>query len=102
MKIRKNDIVKIISGNDKGKTGKVIRVLPHVKKIMVEGVNVRKKHVRPKRQGQKGEVVRIPAAFSISRVMMVCSKCAQPTRSGYAISDAGIKVRICKKCGGEL
>lgn len=102
MKIKKGDTVKIISGNDKGKTGKVIRVLPDVEKIVVEGVSIRKKHVRPKRQGQKGEVVRIPAAFSISRVMIMCPKCGKPARLGYAVSDAGIKTRICKKCNAEL
>lgn len=102
MKVKKGDIVKITSGNDKGKTGKVIRVFRDTGKILVEGVNVHKKHVRPKRQGQKGEIVRIPAPFSISRAMLVCPKCGKPIRPGMILNETGVKVRVCKKCGAEI
>ena len=102
VKVRKGDQVKRISGNDKAKQSKVLAVLPHGGKIVVDGVNVRKKHVRPKRQGQKGELVRIPAPFPSSRAMLVCSKCGEAVRVGYKINDSGHKARVCKKCGGEI
>lgn len=102
VKIRKGDQVKIISGNDKGKQSKVLAVLPKSGKIVVDGVNIRKKHVRPKQQGKKGELVRIPASFPVSRAMLVCSKCGEAARVGYKINDSGRKARVCKKCGGEI
>lgn len=102
MKIRKGDQVKIISGNDKGKQGKVLAVLLKEERIVVEGANIKKKHVRPKKQGQKGELVRIPAPFPVSRAMLVCSKCGQAARVAYKINDSGQKTRVCKKCGGEV
>ena len=101
MKVKKGDQVKVISGNDKGKTGKVLSVIPHDNRIVVEAVNMKKKHVRPRKQGQKGEVVDIPAPFSISRVMIICPRCAKPSRMGYNINDSGKKARVCKKCGEE-
>ena len=101
MKIRKGDNIKIISGNDKGKQGKVLAVFPNERKIVVEGVNIKKKHVRPKQQGKKGELVRIPAPFFASRVGLVCPKCGKPARAGYKITE-NKKFRICKKCGGEI
>lgn len=102
MKIRKGDIIKIISGNDKGKQGKVLSVFPHTGKIVVEKINMKKKHVRPRRQGQKGELVRIPAPFSASRAMLVCQKCGKPVRVGYGAVEQGGKTRACKKCGAEI
>ena len=101
MKIRKNDTIKIISGNDKGKTGKVLAVFPKEEKIVVDGLNIKKKHVRPKQQGKKGELVRIPAPFMASRVMLLCPKCGKPTRAGSKIVE-NKKYRICRKCGGEI
>lgn len=101
-KIKKGDIVKIISGNDKGKQGKVLSVLPKERKIVVEGVNIKKKHVRPKQQGKKGELVRIPMSFPVSRVMLICAKCGEAARVGYKINSPGQKARICKKCEGEI
>src|SRR3989338_2277145 len=101
MKIHKGDTIKIISGNDKGKTGKVMKVYPPDGRIAVEGVNMKKKHVRSKKQGQKGELVRMPAPFFASRAMLVCGKCGKPTRAGYSIVE-NKKVRTCKKCGREM
>ena len=101
VRIRKGDIVKIISGNDKGKQGKVLAVFTEERKIVVEGVNIKKKHVRPKQQGKKGELVRIPAPFQASRAMPVCIKCGKAARIGYRVRD-GQKVRTCKKCGHEI
>jgi|SRR3989338_621875 len=102
MKIKKGDQIKIISGNDKGKKAKVIAIFPDSGKIIAEGVNLKKKHAKPKKQGQKGEIIKVPAAFSVSRAMLVCSKCGKPTRIGYKINDSGGKTRVCKKCGGEI
>lgn len=98
MKFKKDDTIKIISGNDKGKQGKIIVVFPKSGKVVVNGINLRKKHRRPRRAGQKGEIISIPAPLNISRIMLVCSKCGDGRRVGFKISDSGEKVRICKKC----
>ena len=102
MNIKKGDNIKIISGNDKGKQGKVIAVLPVENRIVVEGLNMKKKHVRPRKQGQKGELVRIPGAFQASRVMVVCPKCSKPTRVKHALNAMGKKMRVCGYCASEL
>lgn len=101
MKIHKGDQVKIISGNDKGKQGKVLYVLPQLKKIVVEGLNLKKKHTRPRQQGKKGEVVSIPAPFFASSAMLVCRKCGKATRI-INQSSPGKKIRVCRKCGAEI
>ncbi|PJA86875.1 MAG: 50S ribosomal protein L24 [Candidatus Moranbacteria bacterium CG_4_9_14_3_um_filter_42_9] len=101
MKIKKGDQVKIIAGKDKGKTGKVLRVFAPEKKITVEGLNIAKKHTRPKREGEKGQRIEIPGKFDISNAALVCPKCGKPTRAGYKITDSG-KLRICKKCQSEI
>ncbi len=100
MKIHKGDTVKIMSGNDKGKQAKVLAAFPGRGAIVAEGIHMKKKHVRPRRQGQKGELVRIPAPFPVSRVMLVCPKCGKAARIGYR-SEAGKKLRQCRKCGGD-
>ena len=102
MKIKKHDNIKIISGNDKGKQGKVLAVVPAQNRIIVEGLNMKKKHVRARRQNQKGEMVRIPAAFAASRAMIVCPKCGKASRIRYTFNDAHKKIRVCGACGGEL
>jgi large subunit ribosomal protein L24 len=101
MKIKKGDNVKIISGKDRGKTGKVLRVFPEAGKALVEGLNLVKKHVRPRKQGEKGQRVSVPAAIDISSIMLVCPKCSKSSRVGYKISGKD-KFRICKKCGSEV
>jgi len=83
MRIKKSDTVLIISGKDRGKKGKVIKALPKENKIVVEGVNLRKKHTRPRRQGEKGQIVEIAAPFDVSNVKLICPKCKKPTRVGY-------------------
>ena len=102
MKIHKGDNVKIISGNDKGKQGKVLAVFPSRENIKIEGLNMKKKHMRPRTKGQKGELVRVPAALRVSLVMLVCGTCGKPTRVGYAADGSGKKQRICKKCGAGI
>ena len=101
MKIKKGDNVQIISGKDKGKTGKVIKVFIEENRVLVEGVNMRKKHKRSKRQDKKGEIVNLPVPIHVSNTMIVCGKCGKPTRVGYKINDSGQKIRVCKKCGGD-
>lgn len=101
MKLRTGDRVKIISGNDRGKEAKVLTVFPREGRIVVEGVNVRKKHVRPRAAGQKGELVRFPAPFASSRAMLVCASCAKAARVGYRL-DSRKKTRVCKRCGAEI
>jgi len=102
MKIHKGDNVKIISGNDKGKQGKVLAAFPLRSSVVIENLNMKKKHVRPRTQGQKGELVRIPAPLQVSRVMLVCGKCSKPTRVGYTLDKSGKKERVCKKCGATI
>jgi large subunit ribosomal protein L24 len=101
MKIRKGDNVKILSGKDRGKTGKVSRVFPKAGKAIVEGLNLVKKHVRPKKQSEKGQRVSVPAAVDVSNLMLVCPKCSKSSRIGFKIGEKN-KFRICKKCGSEI
>ena len=97
MKIKKGDNVLITAGKDKGRTGKIMKAFPKDLKVLVEGINLKKKHVRPKRDGEKGQVVEIPATIDISNLKMICPKCGKATRVGYeTVKD--IKNRICKKC----
>lgn len=101
MYVRKGDTIKIIVGKDRGKTGKILRIYPKLSKILVEGVNVYKKHSRPKRQGEKGEVIQINRPLHVSNVMLFCSHCNKPVRVGYS-QEKEIKKRICKKCKQEI
>lgn len=101
MKIKKGDTVLITAGKDRGKTGKVFRALPKEQGVLVEGINLRKKHVRPKKQGEKGQIVQVPAVLDISNVKIICSKCGKATRVGCRI-EKGEKKRICKKCKQEI
>ena len=101
MKIKKNDQVKILAGKDRGKTGKVLRVLSAEDKVIVEGVNIVKKHVKPRKEGEKGQRIELPGKANISNVMLICPKCGKPTRIGYKITDKN-KFRICKQCKAEL
>lgn len=101
MKIKKNDQVLIISGKDKSKKGKVLEVFPLESRLIVENINLVKKHRRPRRQGEKGQVIEIPKSLHISNVKLICPKCNQPARIGYKIVETG-KLRICKKCQQEI
>jgi len=114
MKIRKGDKVQIIKGKDrvkksksgeksgKSNQGKVLQVLPNLGKVVVEGLNLRFKHLRPKKEGEKGQRIQFPGAITVENVMLVCPKCNVPTRIGTKVLDTDVKgkkkVRICKKC----
>ena len=100
MKIKKGDTVLIISGKDKNRRGKILRVFPKKNKILVEGMNLKKKHQKPKRSGEKGQVISISAPFDLSNTKLICSKCGKAVRVGYKITERK-KYRICKKCGQE-
>ncbi len=101
MKIRKNDNVLIMKGKDKYKSGKVLKVFPKENKIIVEGLNLRKKHRRPRRSGEKGQIIEFPAKISLSNVKLICSKCNKATRVGFKIIEDS-KFRYCKKCKQEI
>ena len=91
----------MLSGKDRGKKGKVILVLQNEGKIVVEGLNLIKKHVRARKQGQKGQIISKERAVSVSSVALVCKSCGKPTRIGYRFEEEN-KARICKKCGAEV
>ena len=102
LRLKKGDNVKVLAGKDRGKTGKVITIDPKAAKITVEGINLLTRHQRPKKSGQKGQKVRLPAAMPSSRLMIICSHCNKPTRIGSHVDEKGIKLRICKKCGKSV
>ena len=101
MKIKKDDKVLILSGKDKGKKGKVLRAFPAEEKIEVEGINLKKKHQKPKKQGEKGQIISILGKISVSSVKLICPKCSKAVRVGYKVNGKN-KVRICKKCNEEI
>ena len=101
MKFKKGDTVQIIAGKDRGKSGKVLRVIPDANRVSVDGINMYKKHVRPKRQGEKGEVVNLLRPLNASNVMLVCPHCKRGTRVGYRM-EGEAKKRYCKKCQASL
>ena len=96
--IKKNDEVIVISGNEKGKKGKVLAVNHESGRVIVEGINMATKHKKPRRQGEAGGIIKQEAALDMSNVMHICKKCGQPTRIGYTVLADGSKVRVCKKC----
>ncbi|MCL5960167.1 MAG: 50S ribosomal protein L24 [Chloroflexi bacterium] len=98
MKIKKEDNVVIIAGKDKGKSGKVRRTIPSADRVIVEGINVVKRHLKKGRARQAG-IVEMEAPLAVSKVMLVCGRCNQPTRVGYQFLASGEKARFCKKCG---
>jgi large subunit ribosomal protein L24 len=101
MKIKLGDTVLIIAGKDRNKSGKITEVFPKDNKIVIEGLNIVKKHVKPKKQGEKGQRVEVPRAINVSNVKIICPKCKKSTRIGYRLIEKG-KVRICKKCEQEI
>ena len=101
MKIKKGDSVQVLSGNDKGKTGEVLEVIPKEDKIIVKGVNVRQKHVKARKQGDESGIIPVECSIPSSKVNIVCSKCGKATKIGYSV-EKDEKVRVCKKCGAKL
>lgn len=101
MKLKKGDSVLIISGKDKGRVAKILKSIPKEGKILVEGMNVKSKHVKPKKQGEQGQVVKISLPMDVSNTKFLCPKCSKASRLGYKV-DGDKKFRICKKCKSEV
>lgn len=98
VKVKKGDLVRVIVGKDKGKEGKVLRVIPRENKIIVENVHIVKRHQRPTQRLREGGIIEREAPIHASNVMVVCPSCNKPTRIGYKFVEEK-KVRYCKKCG---
>ena len=96
--VKTGDTVKVLSGEEQGKQGKVVAVSPKEGKVIIEGVNQAQKHVKPRRMGEEGGIITVEAPMYASKVMLVCPKCSKPTRAAHKIAD-GKKMRLCKKCG---
>lgn len=100
--LKKNDAVFILSGKDRGKSGKILKLIPRLDKAVVEGMNMAKKHRRPRRTGEKGSIIQISMPIFTSNLMLKCPHCGKPTRRAFKIMDNELKARICKKCGAEI
>ena len=101
MKVKKGDTVQVLSGNDKGKKGEVLEVMPKDSKVVVKGVNVRKKHIKPRKQGEEGGIIPLECSIHSSKANVVCPKCGKATRIAMKIEDKK-KIRTCKKCGATI
>mgnify|MGYP004615670427 CR=1 FL=1 len=98
MHVKRGDIVKVISGKDKGKEGKILTAYPETGRVVVEGVAIAKKHQKARMQGEESGIIHREAAIDASNVLRVCSKCGKAARTGVKILEDGSKVRYCKKC----
>jgi len=101
MKIKKGDTVEVLSGNDKGKTGEVLEIIPKTSRVIVKGINIRKKHIKPKKQGEEGGIIPVECSIHSSKVNVVCSKCNKATRIAMK-KEGKEKIRVCKKCGATI
>ncbi|MBI2024110.1 50S ribosomal protein L24 [Candidatus Giovannonibacteria bacterium] len=101
-RIKKGDSVIVISGKDKGHGGKVLKVYPGDDLVLVEGLNLRKRHRRPRKTGEKGSIVQSPAPMAMSKVMPKCPNCQKGVRVGSAGHESGERKRVCKKCEKEF
>jgi large subunit ribosomal protein L24 len=101
LRIKKGDRVQVLTGKDRGKVGEVMHVLPSRNRVIVDGVNVAKRSTKAKRGTMQGGIIDKDMPVDASTVSIVCSACG-PTRIGYRIDDQGRKVRVCRKCGGDL
>ena len=101
MRIKKGDTVQVLSGNDKGKKGEVLEVMPKDSKVVVKGVNVRKKHIKPRKQGEESGIISVECSIPTAKVNVVCPKCGKTTRVEYKVENDK-KVRVCKKCGANI
>ena len=97
--VKTGDKVMIISGKDKGKTGKVLAVSPKEGKVIIEGCNIATKHVKPRKMGEAGGLIKVESAIYASKGMLVCPKCGKPTRAGHKVMADGTKKRVCKHAG---
>ncbi len=100
--VKTGDTVVILNGKDRGKKGKIMAVSPSEGKVIVEGCNIVSKHVKPRRMGEAGGIIKAESAIYSSKVQVVCPRCGKPTRVAHKINEDGSKDRICKKCGETL
>ncbi|MHB1133413.1 MAG: 50S ribosomal protein L24 [Chloroflexota bacterium] len=98
MRISKDDTVLVIAGKDRGKTGKVLEAIPDKGKLVVEGLNIVKRHTKPRGAAKQAGIVERPAPLDIAKVMLVCTRCSKPTRVGYRLLEDGSKARVCRVC----
>ena len=99
--VKKGDTVIVLSGKEKGKQGKVLRVDPTAQTVVIEGVNLVSKHQKPRKQGETGGIIKKENSLRVCKVMRVCPKCGKATRHAVKLAD-GKKVRVCKKCGQTI
>jgi large subunit ribosomal protein L24 len=97
--VKKNDLVMVITGREKGKSGRVLKVIPEKEKLIIEKINFIKKHTRPHGQQRQGGILEKEAPLPASNVMLLCEKCNKPVRTGHRILEGDKKARVCKKCG---
>ena len=102
LKIRKGDRVQVISGKDRGKQGKVLRSFPEKRRVIVEGVNLVKKHARPSRENPQGGIITKEAPIHVSNVALLCEACGRAVRVAYRFDAEGNKKRFCRKCGADI
>ncbi|MEK9166250.1 MAG: 50S ribosomal protein L24 [Patescibacteria group bacterium] len=102
IRLKKGDEAVVLSGKDKGKSGKILRVWPAEEKVLVEGVNIRKRHQRARRAGTKGSVIEVAMPIHSARVLPKCPHCGKAARVGANIHEDGSKSRVCKKCNAEF
>lgn len=100
--VKKGDTIVVLSGKDKDRRGKVLSVFPSESKVLVDGINIVKRHTKPTRTNPQGGVMEKPAPINSSKVMVICSNCGEPTRIAKSVATDGERVRKCKKCGREL
>lgn len=100
--VKKNDLVMVIGGKEKGKSGRILRVFPRKNRVLVEKINFMKRHSRPSGQQRQGGIVEREAPIHVSNVMVVCERCNRPIRVGRKILDDGKRTRVCRKCGEVL
>ena len=102
MFVRKEDTVMVVAGRERGKTGKVIKVVPKKSRVFIERVNLVKRHSKPRSAQQPGGIVEKEASIHVSNVMIMCDTCNAPVRVGHKVLDDGEKVRVCRRCGQGL
>lgn len=98
LRIKKNDTVLVLTGKDKGKKGRVLKVIPSKQALLIEGINIAKKHMKPNRQYTQGGIIEKEMPLHISKAMLICPKCNKPTRISASSADPDTKSRMCKKC----
>jgi len=102
LKIKKGDMIQVLTGKDRGKTGTVTRSIPSRGRVIVDGVNIAKKHQKPTSQTNQGGIIDKEMPLPVANVAILCPSCGKPTRIGYRFEPDGSKVRICRKCEGDI